>query len=630
MNGYTLDDWYRALDQLGKRPKWRKNSREIRAYCPAHPATSEDGLSVEEKQGGIVWYCHSGCDGDAVREAVGFEKRRESQRPHSQRHPPESEEPPKPGPLPSGAPWRKPWIYTDAEGAPVLAVVRKDLGLNEKTGKMRKTFAQFTPAADKPGLWIAKGIEYGRPLYQLQQILTAPPDATIRVVEGEKCADAHKATWPEQFVTTWPGGGPAWTRTDWKPLARRNVEMVADGNESGHSAMVDLAKHLVELDCKVKVLLPDKDGTDVADWLEQDDPQTVEAKIQAGLTPYGVEMHPGFERFEELAADWDNLPDDEGPPPTIIERSDGKPLLYANKLNGVFGLPGGGKSWIGIIALFEVLGLGGRVLWLDFEDRPPTFRDRSRSLGQEPANHGESLKWLPPTIMEDAESQAFAAAVAWVSAYEDGLVVIDAATQAGCPADGTGVEPWYVKHVDPWREVNAGVLLIDHVPKRNEDRPEGPIGSTAKLGRVDGAALFVQGRCWTREKDGSLQLIVHKDRQGHVGAKGDTVAIAVGKHNDKGILDIRFVPPSEAVDAQPVADALLAALVENGGEVVSMRVYRELVGGKAAVADAAMKLLVDAGHVESSKRGSSNVYLVTAEGYEMCDITPPHEQGGLM
>ena len=31
MSDYTLDDWYRALDQLGKRPKWQKNRREIRA-----------------------------------------------------------------------------------------------------------------------------------------------------------------------------------------------------------------------------------------------------------------------------------------------------------------------------------------------------------------------------------------------------------------------------------------------------------------------------------------------------------------------------------------------------------------------------------------------------------------------
>ena len=119
--------------------------------------------------------------------------------------------------------------------------------------------------------------------------------------------------------------------------------------------MLELAKHLTALDCKVKVGLPDKDATDVADWLDQDDKDAVEAKIQAMLQPYGAEMHPGYERFVELSADWDNLPDDGDPPPPILERTDGKTLLYANKLNGLFGQPGGGKSWLALLALSETV-----------------------------------------------------------------------------------------------------------------------------------------------------------------------------------------------------------------------------------------------------------------------------------
>ena len=393
----------------------------------------------------------------------------------------------------------------------------------------------------------------------------------------------------------------------------------------------ELAKHLTGLDCTVKILLPDKDGTDVADWLQQDDPDAVEAKIRAMLEPYAAEMHPGFARFEELAANWDSLPEDEGPPPTIIVRTDGKPILYANKLNGVFGLPGGGKSWIGLQALVDAVGQGGRALWLDFEDSPSTFRDRARALGFEPRVHSESHKWLPPSIMEDEEAQAFEAAVAWISAFENGLVVIDAATQAGCPPDGSDVEPWYRVHVDPWRQANVGVLVIDHVPKRSEERPRGQIGSQSKLARVDGAALYIHGRSWTRDKDGSLKLVVHKDRPGHLpAAAGETAAIAFGHHEDNGLLKIQFVPPSEAVDAQPVADDLLAALGEGGGVAPSKRAYRDLIEGANSAKDAAMTLLIEAGLVEMKRGSKANRYTVTADGYAALAIDAPHEQGDLI
>ena len=627
----SLDEWYRTLDQLGKRPKWQKNGREIRASCPAHPATSDDGLSVTEKDGKVLAHCFSSCSYEAIRDAVGFEKPSgppPSIRPRPKPEDEEPEPPPKPRSLPSGPPWWSPFYYTDAEGTPVLVVVRKDLGKNPETGKMRKTFRQFTPAPDAPGLWLPKGIEYSRPLYRLPKILAAPVDATIRVVEGEKCVEAALVAWPSKHVTCWSGGAnDQWERTDWKPLAGRHVELLADADTASHGVMLAVAKHLNALRCEVTIALPDVvGGEDVADWLEQDDKDAVEAKIQAMLQPYGAEMHPGYERFVELSADWDNLPDDGDPPPPILERTDGKTLLYANKLNGLFGQPGGGKSWLALLALSETVIRGGRALWLDFEDRPATFRERARPLGFEPREHSDCHKWLPPTIMEDDEQQTFEASVAWVSAYENGLVVIDAATQAGCPPDGSDVEPWYRKHVDPWRQVNVGVLVIDHVPKRNEDRPRGQIGSQSKLARVDGVALFVQGRCWTRDKGGSLQLVVHKDRPGYLpAAAGETAAIAIGEHDANGLLHIRLVPPNEAVDAQPVADDLLAALVEQGGEAVGMRAYRDLVGVKNAVADAAMKLLIEDGIVEKEKRGNANHYHVTAEALDAA-----HEQADLL
>lgn len=66
-----------------------------------------------------------------------------------------------------------------------------------------------------------------RPLYGLDR-LAAKPDATVLLVEGEKCADAAQAELPELVVVSWPGGGKAVGKADWSPLAGRKVMAWAD------------------------------------------------------------------------------------------------------------------------------------------------------------------------------------------------------------------------------------------------------------------------------------------------------------------------------------------------------------------------------------------------------------------
>lgn len=61
-----------------------------------------------------------------------------------------------------------------------------------------------------------------RPLYGLDR-LAARPKATVLLVEGEKCADAAAARLPEFAVVSWPGGGKAVKKADWRPLAGRKV-----------------------------------------------------------------------------------------------------------------------------------------------------------------------------------------------------------------------------------------------------------------------------------------------------------------------------------------------------------------------------------------------------------------------
>ena len=166
--------------------------------------------------------------------------------------------------------------YRDADGTLILAVCRyADLpagATKEERRKWRKV-DQWTPV---DGGWIAK-----RPkrrthqLYRLPELLAAPGDKQVMVVEGEKCADTVAAAFPRAIVTTWLGGSSvADTRIDTidlEPLYGRPVLLVSDTDETGRAAMRAVAARLGPHCPKVRLVLPPGDGgADIHDWITND------------------------------------------------------------------------------------------------------------------------------------------------------------------------------------------------------------------------------------------------------------------------------------------------------------------------------------------------------------------------
>ena len=263
------------------RPNGKVDGADVWAIpCQAHAGKSDDSLHLwVTDRGYLSVKCHAGCSTEAVLSALG-----ESQggpppplRPKAKAEP---KPPPVPRPLPTGKAFWPPHIYTDQAGKPVLAVVRKDLGLDE--GVMRKTFIQFTPADGD--LWIPVGLERNRPLFHLPKLSQS---GRVRVVEGEKCVSACEAAWPDQLVTTFAGGAAAWQRTDYEPLRGRDISLLADTDDKSRTAMSQLAYYLdSELDCAVHIALPEGEtGEDVADWIEEG-PEAAAKRIESLLQPY--------------------------------------------------------------------------------------------------------------------------------------------------------------------------------------------------------------------------------------------------------------------------------------------------------------------------------------------------------
>ena len=195
----------------------------------------------------------------------------------------------------------------------------------------------------------------------------------------------------------------------------------------------------------------------------------------------------------------------------------------------------------------------------------------------------------------------------------------DAAESSGAPSDGAPVTEWFQKMIDPFQHRNkrsVGVLVLDHVPKRRQDRPRGAIGSQYKLARVDGAAFGLSGRPWTKTQDGVMALRLEKDRPGdvpgHIGAK---VATITGCTVD-GRLTITIDPPTDNEDdALDIPMLLLAAIGGAGAEGVrGARALNEMVKGKGIHKQEALILLIQDGLVEQIREGKANVHRLTDAG----------------
>ena len=185
------------------------------------------------------------------------------------------------------------WTYRDAEGRVLGYVWRFEKSTG---GKEVLPLSWCRHAVTGAHEWHGVSFAKPRPMYGLDR-LAARPEATVLLVEGEKCTDAAQAELPELVVVSWPGGGKAVDLVDWAPLAGRKVMAWADcdakrerltpadreagmidlskpllpeDKQPGVVAMTKIAAHALALGCRwwdVKIPAPgDKpDGWDVAD-----------------------------------------------------------------------------------------------------------------------------------------------------------------------------------------------------------------------------------------------------------------------------------------------------------------------------------------------------------------------------
>jgi len=231
-------------------------------------------------------------------------------------------------------------------------------------------------------------------------------------------------------------------------------------------------------------------------------------------------------------------------PPSMLRREDGNCLLYAGKINAIFGESESGKTWIALEAIRQELEKNNIVFYLDFEDSARSILNRLKTL-RVPTDKFKLFRYANPDeplgegIGEIMRTE--------IMAYLPTLIVVDG-VNAAMNLLGLDLEKnkdathFSQKVLKPLRIGGAGILTIDHVTKSKDNRGNYAIGAQAKRADIDGAAFAVSvAMPFGRGIDGALDITCTKDRPGFVRAicpDAKTVGVANLKSTPEGFISV--------------------------------------------------------------------------------------------
>jgi len=252
--------------------------------------------------------------------------------------------------------------------------------------------------------------------------------------------------------------------------------------------------------------------------------------------------------------------------PLELKRTDGAPLWYPGRINGLIGPSESGKSWIALLAVYQAVTTNTPVVILDFEDSMEGIAERLRSLGLLPADLQRLVTYISPD--EPLTDESVIALRSVLGRVKPGLIVVDgvnaAMTLMGLDLlNNKDVTEFYQRLMRLLVETGATVAYVDHTPKNDTEMlSKGGIGAQAKRAMTTGCALRVEVvSTFDRAHKGLLRLTVDKDRAGHVRriASGDNkiVAMAHMKPGVYGSITIALEPPDSETGSPVVDDVML-------------------------------------------------------------------------
>jgi 5S rRNA maturation endonuclease (ribonuclease M5) len=209
------------------------------SWCPAHDDTgsSMKGLSITERDGRVLLFCHSGCGFGEIVDALA----------ETEPHPVVIEPPTQLGKrMGSEFGWTATYNYTDGRRV-LFAVVRYEDGRGNKTFRTRR----YLP---------------GEVIYRLPEVVEAiERGEPVYLVEGEK--DVHAIEAAGGVATTNAHGALRWTPEHAEFLRGAHVIVVADDDTAGWRRVRQVVDSLAGVAASVRVVEA-AHGKDAFDHLE--------------------------------------------------------------------------------------------------------------------------------------------------------------------------------------------------------------------------------------------------------------------------------------------------------------------------------------------------------------------------
>ncbi len=310
---------------------------------------------------------------------------------------------------------------------------------------------------------------------------------------------------------------------------------------------------------------------------------------------------------------------EEEEPPSMLRREDGNCLLYAGKINAIFGESESGKTWIALEAIRQELEKNNIVFYLDFEDSARSILNRLKTLRVK-SDKFKMFRYANPDeplgegIGEIMRTQ--------IMAYLPTLIVVDG-VNAAMNLLGLDLEKnkdathFSQKVLKPLRIGGAGILTIDHVTKSKDNRGNYAIGAQAKRADIDGAAFAVSVALpFGRGIDGALDITCTKDRPGFVRAicpDAKTVGVANLKSLPDGGIAVSISGGAVAIsNADQRMEQVSKFLESHGYEMnfndIKKRLRDEGIGMGSDMVRLALDTLVARGAVAVRQLGQKNLY----------------------
>jgi hypothetical protein len=290
-------------------------------------------------------------------------------------------------------------------------------------------------------------------------------------------------------------------------------------------------------------------------------------------------------------------------PPTILRRTDGEALIYPRRLHSIASEPEGGKGWLTLAAMAEVVLAGGTAALIDFEVDAGEFVDRMEALGVPAEILIARCRYLRPD--ESLGDNGWRALEATLMSAPLDLVVLDGVTEAMSldglsPLDNVEVAGWLELPRRLIARTGAAAVLVDHLTKDRESRGKFAFGAQHKLAGVDVSYHLKVVEPFGRGLSGEVEIAVQKDRPGHVRRFADEkgrVAIVALISGDDDSVEVRVEPPGAQAEFRPT---LLMERISEAieiGDGLGKRAIRERVKGKTETKDLALALLIRDGYV---------------------------------